>query len=658
MIIDYSIFFLSYVCWFIALVGFGSVSVDFIKKTFHIDSDGEHLSLLTYGIAGMAVVTTLATLINFFMPISLTVTIVLLFFGIGLFFFNRKSILTYLSWFEKVLISTLALLIFMIIPFAWVSWFDTGMYHLPAIKWIIESQAPLGLANLHGRFGYNCSWFMLSACIDQWVIILNKPFFLVNGLIMFFYASAILLIVKRKIFPARLDKAGDISRHKGAKDKNIEIGLSDLFLIFSSIALVYPGLMMLTSSSPDLPVMIITLFVIYLAIYVLERTQNDNFYLFFAILLVAYAITIKLSSIALIVSLPVFLFQGTIESFKNKGKILDIFNDGMKEILNVLLLAILLLLTLPWMIRGLLLSGCLFFPFRIVYFSGLKWAVPPLLCTSEINWTTAWARLPSNDALTALSGWGWVKPWLERYFNIFGWSHMPLSRQIIIGTELDDFIYSLTQNIIISFIYPIAELVVPFIIFISGLLLIFYYIVFKKERLSNISLNKTACIIPMAISIIGIAFWFYSAPDLRFGIGFVYSLVLLTFSIPVYIYLFSKPRGQQLQTNVVQKRMKIIVIVLSAIILIYGSCIAIYYSTNTHGWGSDGFNFPQIQLDGYKTVDGTTIYISSGQYQLFWNGPLPNTPYFNASLRSHISNSTGLPDMFWYDDKNGLPIIL
>jgi hypothetical protein len=33
--------------------------------------------------------------------------------------------------------------------------FDTGLYHLPMVNWISNYALPFGLANLHGRFGFN-----------------------------------------------------------------------------------------------------------------------------------------------------------------------------------------------------------------------------------------------------------------------------------------------------------------------------------------------------------------------------------------------------------------------------------------------------------------------------------------------------------------------
>lgn len=39
---------------------------------------------------------------------------------------------------------------------------DTGNYHLQAALWMSDGPLPLGLANLHGRFGFNSAWWVVS----------------------------------------------------------------------------------------------------------------------------------------------------------------------------------------------------------------------------------------------------------------------------------------------------------------------------------------------------------------------------------------------------------------------------------------------------------------------------------------------------------------
>lgn len=62
--------------------------------------------------------------------------------------------------------------------------FDTGMYHLPAVEWIHASPVVPGLANLHGRLGFNNSALLLSALLDGALRPL-RAWHVTNGFILF-----------------------------------------------------------------------------------------------------------------------------------------------------------------------------------------------------------------------------------------------------------------------------------------------------------------------------------------------------------------------------------------------------------------------------------------------------------------------------------------
>jgi hypothetical protein len=500
---------------------------------------------------------------------------------------------------------------------------------------------------------------MLSACIDQWVIYLNKPYFVVNGIITFFYASAVTLILKRKFLSHGCDIIGRQIYAISEKGKKFKVFLSDLFLIFSSVALVYPGLMLLTSPSPDVPSALLTLSVIYLIMYDLENFRNANFYTFIAVIISTYAITVKFSAIVLALTVLVLIFRNQIEKYFRKSELPASSGDNHIVRAYAIMILVLFLLIIPWIARGLLLSGCMFFPLLIGYFPQLPWAVPSSLAASETKWTTAWSRLPGPDALSSLSGGGWVRPWLERQFNVVGWAEMPLSRHIASLSMWKGLYGWLSDNLIRSFVYPITGMCLPLVIFAMGTIGNAYYLFAKKARIKGAMPSAVVLFIPIAISIIGMVVWFYSAPELRFGYGFVYSLVILVLSLPVLLCLQDTPeRSIKESREDLKKMMKKVAIALIIVILLYSGYIIMYYSTNVRLWNYEGFNFPKVHMNESRTIDGTIIYTPVGNNQQFWNEPLPNSPYFNASLKTEISNSTGLPRMFWYEDKSGLPIVL
>jgi hypothetical protein len=663
--IEYFLFLFYYVLWILAFLGIGNISIIFIKDRIRCSylnneffENQNHLMLIISGIAGMAIVTTITTIINFFAPINLTISLILVTIGVFSFYICRKNITSNFYIYEKIYLMFLAVIIYLVVPLVWISWYDTGMYHLPTIKWIIESSVPLGLANLHGRLGFNCSWFVLSAVIDQMVSYLNKPYFLINAILYFFYSSTIMFVIIRKFFVRKMDN-GNLKIKISDNNKINKINLSDIFLILSAVSLIYPGLMFLSSPTPDFPIMIFTLFTLFLLICDIEHNLSEDFFIFVATSVSMYAITVKLSSLMLIFTVMLFfIFRNWLKRhLLNKNQKSD---KNRKNTSNIPLFIIICSFSLlvPWMIRGLLLSGCLFFPFLVGYFPNLPWAVPAPLAISEVKWTQAWARLPAPDSLSSLNNWDWVKGWLLRYLNFDGWSHLPWG-DITSLSEIHNSYDLIIQNIIYAFIYPVSELYVPLIIFITGVFCLIFFAYNNLRYVKEVLIKHIIYLIPLIISLSGILFWFYSAPDLRFGFGFIYSFVLYTISIAAMLYITNNPKKDGKNTNVIIiKRRKRFATILSITLLVYGSCIVYYYATNTAKWGSDGFNFPETNLTEKKTVDGTVIYIVTDNYPLFWNGPLPNTPYFNENLRTIMSNSTNLPMMFWYDDKSSLPILL
>ncbi|EMO63800.1 hypothetical protein LEP1GSC133_1179, partial [Leptospira borgpetersenii serovar Pomona str. 200901868] len=66
-----------------------------------------------------------------------------------IFGLNRKSIVFIITF--PFLLSALIFFLYPPSPFA----YDSGLYHIQSIKWIQEYSVVPGLANLHGRFGFN-----------------------------------------------------------------------------------------------------------------------------------------------------------------------------------------------------------------------------------------------------------------------------------------------------------------------------------------------------------------------------------------------------------------------------------------------------------------------------------------------------------------------
>ena len=114
------------------------------------------------GLASMVLLATLAGLLNIFVPISVfNIWVILPFAGLGAWVLVRKTTLEFCLIFFGLLL--LAAVLGSRAPLHG----DTGLYHQQAVIWMSETALPYGLANLHGRFGFNSAWWSFTAMFQM-----------------------------------------------------------------------------------------------------------------------------------------------------------------------------------------------------------------------------------------------------------------------------------------------------------------------------------------------------------------------------------------------------------------------------------------------------------------------------------------------------------
>jgi len=308
-------------------------------------------------------------------------------------------------------------------------------------------------------------------------------------------------------------------------------------------------------------------------------------------------VTIKLSAAPLAFCGFIFLAaRNFIERFRDRGP-----PDKRQTITanwrvpGITLAIMVTLILLPWLIRGILLSGCLAYPSQIGHFAGLQWAVSPHAAVYNSNCVTAWARKPGPDALSALYGWDWILPWFFGNIKHLG-------------------------EVISLCIFGIA---------------VFLYSTLRQKRVDYYQKDDPfTWAVPLLVSVSGLVFWFFAAPSPRFGYGYLYSFGLL-------ICCFGLMQGPVISFLRVI-RLRAAAAGVFALILIYGLVINAYLWISRPG----GFNILSPYIVERKTAEGVSIYTPAEGDQV-WNAPLPNTPYFNENLRVEFSKKTGMPQLFW-----------
>src|SRR5882762_7740965 len=155
--------FLTWAVIALALIGLGSIVLTLFSEAY---------SLIDAFWMGLAISVAVLEIWNLVLPITASATMFL--FGAGLLglALNRSAL-------RNSLRSTLQAsrwLLLLGIAFALLlalrscgpcEYFDTGLYGAPAVRWIQTYPAVPGLANLHGRLGFNSSVFLCIAALGQ-----------------------------------------------------------------------------------------------------------------------------------------------------------------------------------------------------------------------------------------------------------------------------------------------------------------------------------------------------------------------------------------------------------------------------------------------------------------------------------------------------------
>lgn len=229
--------------------------------------------------------------------------------------------------------------------------YDTGLYHLQAIKWNSEFAIVPGLGNLHSRLAFNNSNFLYSALIDQgfWD---GRSHHIANSTLVFVLILQIadqfvdFILRKRKSF----------------------VAFYYMVMAGSVISWVYgfPVKFALTSHNQDLPVFILGVLCFGLLLRSLLESNtvkekgNDNFLL---LLLSVCGVTIKLSFLPVAFLICAFILARVLWK-----KVVH-----LKGFIKLSILPGIMLLT--WLIRGVILSGYLFYPNPVLSVP-VAWRIP------------------------------------------------------------------------------------------------------------------------------------------------------------------------------------------------------------------------------------------------------------------------------------------
>lgn len=416
---------------------------------------------------GFALVNTVLTIISIAFPVN---TFASLFYLVLIFIyisFNREWSKRYIKE-RKVKIANFVqkhpIFIVLITIWAFITFFkslhspylhyDAGFYHVPFIRWICEYPAIPGLANLNPNFGFNNNIFTLMSATSL-IPFLKGPIFPVNLSLSLIFGFWFFQLIQKAL-----------------------INKNHLLLIGLIISLYYLydfGYGHISTTTPDIGVALIIIFIL-VNINISDKLRNSEILVF---ILSIYVITLKLSALPLVVFGILTLWHR--KHFLKKRDYLNIF-------------LIVLLITIPWFIKNIIITGYIVYPFPHFDFFDFNWKIPYKNVEQTKYFVENYAK--TSGLIYDICEENWIKLWFineNKYYVVISVLSFYISLSVF-------FILNLKTNL--------------------------------KSKFQSITLFVILC---------SITFWFFTAPSFRFGVGYILSgLIVSLHSIEVNFKILEK----------------------------------------------------------------------------------------------------------------------
>jgi len=335
--------------------------------------------------------------------------------------------------------------------------YDSGLYHLNAIRWTNEYPLVPGLGNLHGRLAFNSSFFTYVAALNLHPLFGNGRSVANSFLILLTVATLLELLSRFLRRPSLVLQSPPIQ------------WATPLFCLpyIAYWALSSNGV---SAPSPDLTssLLQVTIFVVFVRL--LARIMEDRTVPFsdslILSLLAATAITVKLSNVAFCGTIMVLVMFGILSTARRP------LNHAVRFVLP------LVVVLMVFCVRGIVLSGAPLYPSTIGYINA-EWSVPLKHVTNERNWVYSWARQPKIHWEQVLGSWAWFEPWF----------------QSVVGRTID-------------VVFPLA------VFLVCSALALVVPCRLERNRFSRQCLLSGIILTPIWVALV---FWFLTAPAPRFA---------------------------------------------------------------------------------------------------------------------------------------------
>ncbi len=278
---------------------------------------------------------------------------------------------------------------------------DTGLYHIPTMRWLVEYPIVPGLGNLYVAYAFNHSYLLYLGLLERGPFV-GGSHHLANSLPLLIVFGHVVLGLYRTL-----------RRRAAAEDVFYALGLP------AAVALAFD--INFTSPAPDFPVFVLGLVLTGHLVRVLVTAPDapaPAFGLLAVAVLAALGITVKLSTSGLAlttVAVASFAFVRHPRAAA-AGRVRTLVVGAFLGSLGVV----------PWLVRGVLWSGYPLYPSTV---AGLPvpWRVPPDLGT----WILGVSQIPGPYAL-AVTDPTWFFTWMQS----LGWGERDIVLPLAVAAAL------------------------------------------------------------------------------------------------------------------------------------------------------------------------------------------------------------------------------
>lgn len=432
----------------------------------------ESMSFSLVCITGLITLNCLAAWLSIALPMGVAANTLVLGGGILLALAYRRALFSaWLRTFQQARGASWPALISCILSVLFILYFsslqsityDEGLYYSQFIRWTQTYAVVPGLANLHDRFGFNSSWHVLAALFN-FSGLAGQDVNQVNG-VLYVLTSLYLFGGFRADGAVNAAQAHSGVGGRAPLSRILKLGLLVL------INMPWVGIYNFIAPAADLVVFYLLSVVIVVWLEHLERGEHllDSPGAVLTWIVPAYLLTVKLSA------LPVLLLSAMLCCTALRQK--------RYRAASGLVLAGLLLVT-PWLVRNVILSGYLLFPFEGLNLFAFDWEVPAAKVRQTREAIEAFGYLRNKVSATV------VHTRLDRLRFLFRHNIRSYDLVLLLAVPLSPFLAWWRRHIL------------P-----RGWVGLFVFIW------------------------IGIVFWFIQAPDPRFGYGYLAALGVLVLGL-------------------------------------------------------------------------------------------------------------------------------